>query len=117
VLPLGVLQSGGEHVLRHVVEVVGDTRRVVGLQRPVAAHLLERDPPEEQRIGGLALLPERRLDVRYVVLAAGGVEPALGRVDDAVERDVLGDDQVSHDSVLGWLSPARALSSGRGSSR
>jgi hypothetical protein len=73
-------------------EVVGDSRRVVGLKRPVAAHLLERHPPEEQRIGGLALLPKRRLNVRYIVLAAGRGEPALGRFDDAVERDVLGDD-------------------------
>jgi hypothetical protein len=59
------------------VEVVSDAGRVVGLQRPVAAHLIERHPPEEQRIGGLALLPKRRLDARYIVLAAGGVEPAL----------------------------------------
>jgi hypothetical protein len=29
-------------------------RRVVGLQRPVAAHLLERHPPEEQRSASAA---------------------------------------------------------------
>jgi hypothetical protein len=42
------------------------------LHRPVAAHLLERHPPEEQRVGGLPLLSKHRLDVRYSVLAAGG---------------------------------------------
>jgi hypothetical protein len=75
-LPLGVLQRAGEHVLRNAVEVIGDGRRVVGLQRPVAAHLLERHPPEHRRIGGLALLARRRLDARYIVLAAGGIEPS-----------------------------------------
>jgi hypothetical protein len=57
-------------------------RRVVGLQRPVAAHLLERHPPEEQRVGDLPLLSKHRLDVRYGVLAAGGAEAALGRFGD-----------------------------------
>jgi hypothetical protein len=96
VLPLWVLQRAGEDVLRHPVEVVSDARRVVCLQRPVPAHLLGRHPPEHQRIGGLSLLANCGLNVCLIDLGvgAGRVEPALRRFDDAVERDVLSDDQV-----------------------
>jgi hypothetical protein len=53
--------------------------------RPVAAHVLEGHSPEEQRIG------VRLIDFGVI---AGRVEPALGRVDDAIECDVLRDDQI-----------------------
>jgi hypothetical protein len=61
------------------VEIVSDARRVVCLQRPGPAHLLECHPPEQQRIGGLALLANCRLNVCLIDLGvgAGRVEPAL----------------------------------------
>jgi hypothetical protein len=79
-----------------VVEVVADAGGVVGLLGPVAAHLLERDPSEQDGVGGLALLAQRRDEVGLVDLGlVGHAEPAIGGVDDAVERDVLGDDQIA----------------------
>jgi hypothetical protein len=103
VLPSRVLQRAGNDVLRHAVEVVGDARRVVCLQRPVPAHLLERHPPEQQRIGGVALLAKGRLNVCVIDrgVIAGRIEPTLRRLDDAVERDVLSDDQVPQISPPG----------------
>jgi hypothetical protein len=65
--------------------------------RPVAAHLLERPPPEEDGVGRLALRTQRRHEVGLVDLrVVGHAEPTLRRIDDPIEGDVLGDDQISH---------------------
>jgi hypothetical protein len=44
------------------------------------------------RIGGLALLPKRRLEVRYIVLAAGGLALSVldAEVSDEGDRVALG---------------------------
>ena len=67
------------------------------LQWPVAAHLFEGHPPDEQCIGGLALFAQRveHVGLIDVIVSARG-EPAPGCVYDAVDGDVLGDDQLSH---------------------
>jgi hypothetical protein len=65
------------------------------LQRPIAAELLKGDPPEQQRVGRLSLLAESGVEIGLIdVLGACSLEPALACVDDAVERDVLGYDQL-----------------------
>jgi len=62
------------------------------LQRPVAAKLLKSDPPDEQRVGRVRLLAESCVEIGLIdLLGARRREPALARVDDALERDVLGD--------------------------
>jgi hypothetical protein len=98
VCPSGVLEFGGDDVLRHLVEVVGDAGGVVGLQWPVPAHVLEGHASEEQRIRSVALFPQRRLDVGLidVGVVSGWSEPSPGSVDDTIECDVLGDDQIPH---------------------
>jgi len=77
--------------------------------RPVAAHLLEGRAADQERVGRFALLGQRGDDVGLVeVLVAGRGEPALGGVDDAVEGDVLGDDQVAMDAAPRATRPCRA---------
>lgn len=56
VLPAGVIKRPRDHVLGDAVEVVGDPGAIVGLLRPVAAHLLESDPADQECVGRLALL-------------------------------------------------------------
>jgi hypothetical protein len=76
----------------------GDPCRVVLLLWPVAAELLERHPPEQQRILTLHVLLQHGQDVRSIRLVSvpGRREPTFRRVDDAVERDVLCDSEFSH---------------------
>jgi hypothetical protein len=110
VLPPRVAHGGGDDVLRHRVEVVGDAGGVVGLFGPVAAQLLERHPPEHDGVGRFALLAERGHEVGLVDFRiVGDAEPTRRRVDDAIEGDVLGDDQISHR----WTEPPRVQIRGR----
>ncbi len=51
VLPLRIGHRRGHHVLGDPVEVVGHAGGVVGLFGPVAAEILERLTPDQQRVG------------------------------------------------------------------
>src|SRR5215216_510805 len=97
VVPLGVLERRGHHVLGHRVELVGE--RALAL-RPRVREALVRNAPDQQRIG-LACLVELEL---VAILSAVEVEAPSRvlellpprRLHDAVQRDELGYDDPSH---------------------
>jgi hypothetical protein len=89
-------------------QVLPHPRLVVGLQRPIAAKLLKSDPSEQQRVGHLSLLPKRLVEVGLIdLLVTRRREPAFARVDDAVECDVLSDDELSHAWATAMMMPER----------
>src|SRR5829696_9871502 len=82
VLLARVVERRGHDVLGHTVEVVGRARRVVGLERPVPAEVLEGLASEHEGVGRRALLPHGVLEVGSIDLGVGaGIEPTLGHVD------------------------------------
>jgi hypothetical protein len=94
-------RRGHSLVLGHVVEVVGDAGVVVVLQWPIAAHLLKGHPSEQYGVSRFPLFTDRVEDVGLIgVLVSTRGEPAISSVDDAVDGDVLGDDQSSQVWVL-----------------
>lgn len=84
-----------DHILVHPVEVGGDPGRIIALQRPVAPEILERLPPEQQRVGG-GVLSTRFFEQVRVVDVGGRGEPSDQHLDRAVEGDVLGDGERAH---------------------
>jgi hypothetical protein len=98
VVPLGVLQRGGDHVLRHRVELV---RELALVMRPDGGEAVVGDATEQQCVGRPRLLP---LELIAFGTSCEGVRPAdplevLGsarRLHDAVDGDVLGHDDPAH---------------------
>jgi hypothetical protein len=108
VRPLRVLQRRGHDVLRHLVELVGELALA---RRPGFGEALVGLPAEQQR-GGVHRLVELEL---VAVLAALELERptavlvVLGAarvLDDAVDRDELGDHDLAHP-----VSPSSQFSS------
>jgi hypothetical protein len=96
-LPAGIGQRAGDDVLLHPVQVGGDPGRVLGLQRPVAAEVLEGAPAQQQGVGGLVLAA----GLGQLIGAVGPgsllrVEPVADHLDRAVERDVLRESERPH---------------------
>ncbi len=99
VVPLGILERRGDEVLRHGVELVGEIALARG---PGRGEALVGDAAEQERVARhhlveLELVPVRpalELERPTAVLVALGPARIL---DDAVERDELGDDDLAHD--------------------
>src|SRR3954453_2221439 len=98
VLPLGILQRRRDDVLRHRVEVVGELALEMW---PTRRKSLVGDPPEQLRVGGHGLVDLELIACRTAGEAVGPADPlerlaAARRLDNAVERHVLGHNDPAH---------------------
>src|ERR1700678_4189174 len=98
--PFRIARGRGHDVLRHAVQLVGPR---AAARQPPRGEPLVASPPQQQRVGAQCLLG---LDTGppFEVLSSELAEPAaeqkallaVGVLDDAIERDVGSDDDLSH---------------------
>src|SRR5581483_2784660 len=100
VLPRPFRQRGGHHHLGHGVHLLSVLSGGLLHGRPRGGEALVADPAEQQHVGGPQLLQLPRFPVRGRVAEApptlGVTLGAAGVLDDPVQRDELGHDELSH---------------------
>src|SRR5215470_677141 len=109
-------ERGRDDVLRHRVHLLGELAAGFLHRRPGGGEPLVGHAPEQLGIGALQLFALELLAlggrVAEAPAAVLGALAAARVIDDPVERDELGDDQLAHGALLFW--PARLAGRARG---
>jgi len=101
VLPLGIGDRGRNDVLAHLVQIFGDTCRILTLPRPVAAQVFEGLAAGKECVTP-AVLAMQLLDEISLITLALGVEPVSEHLDRTVDGHVLRNDQRAHRYSFDW---------------
>ena len=94
--PARIVESPRHHIFGNAVEVVRDSCLVIDLLRPKPTRLLECRAPNQKAVRCCGVLSGNGCQLTSLLCVSCRIEPRARVVDNAVERDVLSHNDVSH---------------------